>query len=160
MPLAARGSGRVRMAVRVGAATRAPCQGSLGCDVAWAHLSLLVVRFMRIVLRRAEHAQGPWSLGVWHRSVDARVMSPTDPRSQMRPRVPPGSEAPTVELIAFRHGREIARELYDTPEEATEAVERWTEEAGVVCQVDDLAVHHAPSDIRDPTPDDGFDDEE
>jgi hypothetical protein len=74
----------------------------------------------------------------------------------MRPEVQPGSEAPTVEVIAFRHGREIARELYDTTDEADAAVAWWSEH-GVVCQVDDLAVHHRPSDIRDPAPDDdGF----
>jgi hypothetical protein len=72
----------------------------------------------------------------------------------MRPNVQPGSEAPTVELVAFHDGREIARELYDTAEEAAEAVDRWSERPGVVCQVDDLAVHHTPTDIRDPAPDD------
>lgn len=78
----------------------------------------------------------------------------------MRPDVQPGSEAPTVELVAFCDGREIARELYDTREQAAEAVARWSESTGVVCQVDDLAVHHRPSDILDPVPDDVFDDEQ
>jgi hypothetical protein len=78
----------------------------------------------------------------------------------MGPNVAPGSEAPTVELVAFRDGREIARELYDTPEEAAEAVDRWSERPGVVCQVDDLAVRHRPSDIRDPAPDDELWDDE
>jgi hypothetical protein len=76
----------------------------------------------------------------------------------MRPVVQPGSEAPTVEVIAFRDGREIARELYDTPEEAARAVERWSETSGVVCQVDDLAVHHQPTDVLDPSPADAWDD--
>ena len=78
----------------------------------------------------------------------------------MRPDVQPGSEAPTVEVLMFRDGREIARELHDTPEQAADAVGRWSEQQGVVCQVDDLAVHHRPSDIRDPAPDDAFDDGE
>jgi hypothetical protein len=78
----------------------------------------------------------------------------------MRPDVHPGSEGPTIELVAFRDGREIARELYDTPEEAAEAVDRWSERPGVVCQVDDLAVHHRPTDIRDPAPDDELWDDE
>ena len=72
----------------------------------------------------------------------------------MRPTRSPGSEAPTIEVVAFRDGREIARELYDTQEEATAAVERWSEVEGAVCQVDDLGVHHRPGEIRDPTPDD------
>lgn len=72
----------------------------------------------------------------------------------MRPVRPSGAESPTVEVTVFRSGREIARELCDTPEEAALAVERWGEDAGVVCQVDDLSVHHGPEDIRDPWPDD------
>jgi hypothetical protein len=76
----------------------------------------------------------------------------------MDPDVQPGSEAPTIEVVVFRDGREVARELHDTPEEAAEAVDRWSEEEGVMCQVDDLAVGHRPSDIRDPDPDDAFDD--
>ena len=70
----------------------------------------------------------------------------------MRPVRPPGTEGPTVEVVAFHDGREIARELCDTPEDAALAVERLTEEPGVVCQVDDLSVHHGPDDIRDPSP--------
>ncbi len=76
----------------------------------------------------------------------------------MRPVVQPGSDAPTVEVIAFRHGREIARELYDTPEAAADAVDRWCETTGVMCQVDDLSVQHQPTDVRDPSPDDAWDD--
>ncbi len=71
----------------------------------------------------------------------------------MRPVRTPGSESPTVEVIVFRGGHEIGRELFDTREEAALAVERWSEEQGVSCQVDDLAVHHRPEDIRDPSPD-------
>ena len=71
----------------------------------------------------------------------------------MRPVRQPGAEAPTVEVVAFRDGREVARELCDTPEDAALAVERLTEEPGVVCQVDDLSVHHRPRDIREPSPD-------
>jgi hypothetical protein len=64
-----------------------------------------------------------------------------------------------VEVVVFRDGREVARELHDTPEQAADAVARWSEEHGVVCQVDDLSVHHRPSDIREPVADDVFDDE-
>jgi len=72
----------------------------------------------------------------------------------MRPVRNPGTEGPTVEVIAFRDGRQIARELCETREDAALAVERWSEQQGVVCQVDDLSVHHRPEDIRDPSPDD------
>ena len=72
----------------------------------------------------------------------------------MRPVRQPGTEAPTVEVVAFRDGREVARELCDTPEDAALAVERLTQESGVVCQVDDLSVRHRPDDIREPSPDD------
>jgi hypothetical protein len=65
-----------------------------------------------------------------------------------------GTESPTIEVIAFRNGREIGRELCDTPEEAALAVEQWSEQRGVTCQVDDLAVHHTPRDVLDPSPDD------
>ena len=69
-----------------------------------------------------------------------------------------GAESPTIEVVAFRHGREIGRELCDTPEEAALAVEQWTEQHGVTCQVDDLAIHHTPADVRDPSPDAAIDD--
>jgi hypothetical protein len=69
-----------------------------------------------------------------------------------------GAESPTIEVVAFRHGQQIGRELCDTPEEAALAVEQWSEQHGVTCQVDDLAVHHTAADVRDPSPDDGVDD--
>jgi hypothetical protein len=69
-----------------------------------------------------------------------------------------GAESPTIEVVAFRHGREIGRELCDSPEEAALAVEQWSEQHGVTCQVDDLAVQHTPADVRDPSPDDLVDD--
>lgn len=71
----------------------------------------------------------------------------------MRPVRNFATESPTVEVVVFRDGREVARELCDTREDATGAVERWSEEPGVVCQVDDLSVHHRPEDIRDPSAD-------
>jgi len=74
----------------------------------------------------------------------------------MRPTVLPGNEAPTVEVVAFQDGGEIARELYDTPDDAARAVERWTETHGVVCTVDDLSTRHRPQDVRDPAPDDAW----
>ncbi len=64
------------------------------------------------------------------------------------------AESPTIEVIAFRHGDEIGRELCDSPEAAARAVEEWCESPGVTCEVDDLSVHHRPEDILEPTPDD------
>jgi hypothetical protein len=98
-------------------------------------------------------------LGLWVTAV-RREMIGADTRERrneaqlMRPVRNPGTESPTVEVIVFRDGREIAHELCDTREDAVLAVERWSEEQGVVCQVDDLSVHHRPEDIREPSPDD------
>ncbi len=68
----------------------------------------------------------------------------------MRPVRSFGAESPTVEVVVFRDGREVARELCDTAEDAALVVERWSEDPGVVCQVDDLSERHRPEDIRDP----------
>ena len=70
----------------------------------------------------------------------------------MRPVRQFGDEAPTIEVVAFRDGHEIGRELCDTPEEAAEAVEQWSDQQGVVCNVDDISVRHAPPDILDSLP--------
>jgi len=77
----------------------------------------------------------------------------------MRPARDFGTESPTVEVVVFRDGLEIARELCDAPEDATLVVERWSEDPGVVCQVDDLSARHRPEDIRDPSPDEPLDDD-
>jgi hypothetical protein len=66
---------------------------------------------------------------------------------------------PTVEVVVYRHGEEIHRELCETAEDAALVVERWSEEDGVECEVDDLAVHHTPDDILEPAPDEFRDDE-
>jgi hypothetical protein len=65
----------------------------------------------------------------------------------------------TVEVVVFRHGAQIHRELCESAEDAALVVERWSEQPGVECQVDDLSVHHRPDDILEPTPDDPIDEE-
>ena len=78
----------------------------------------------------------------------------------MRPVRSFDAESPTVEVVVFRDGREVARELCDTREDAALVVERWSEDSGVTCQVDDLSEHHGPEDIRDPSPDEVFGDDD
>jgi hypothetical protein len=65
----------------------------------------------------------------------------------------------TVEVVVFEHGAEIHRELCESAEEAALVVDRWSERPGVECQVDDLSVHHQPTDILEPSPDEFVDDE-
>jgi hypothetical protein len=62
-------------------------------------------------------------------------------------------DSPTVEVIVFRHGDEIHRELCESAEQAAVIVDQWSEQDGVECQVDDLSVHHGPDEILEPTPD-------
>jgi hypothetical protein len=66
---------------------------------------------------------------------------------------PSGSESRTVEVVVFRHGAEIHRELCESTESAALVVDEWSEQEGVQCQVDDLSVHHRPDQILEPTPD-------
>lgn len=77
----------------------------------------------------------------------------------MRPVRNFGAESPTVEVVVFRDGKEIARELCDTPEDATVVVERWSEDPGVMCLVDDLSERHRPEDILEPSADGALDDD-
>jgi hypothetical protein len=59
--------------------------------------------------------------------------------------------APTVEVIVYRDGQVIHRELCESESDAAAAVDRWKEVEGTEFQVDDLAVHHRPTDILEPT---------
>ncbi len=61
--------------------------------------------------------------------------------------------SPTVEVIVFQHGHEIARELCESAEEASLIVDWWSEQDGAECQVDDLSIHHSPDDILEPSAD-------
>ena len=61
---------------------------------------------------------------------------------------PPQSDAgPTVEVVVFQHGREVARQACESTEEASLIVEWWNEQEGTECRVDDLSIHHGPDDI-------------
>jgi hypothetical protein len=62
-------------------------------------------------------------------------------------------EYPTVEVVVFRHGSEVHRELCESTEQAAAIVDAWSEQEGVHCQIDDLAVHHTPDQILEPAPD-------
>jgi hypothetical protein len=59
--------------------------------------------------------------------------------------------APTVEVTVYRDGQLIHRELCESESEAAAVVDRWKEVDGTEFQVDDLAVHHGPTDILEPT---------
>ena len=71
----------------------------------------------------------------------------------------PIAEGRTVEVVVFRHGDEVHRELCESAEAAALVVEEWGEQDGVQCQVDDLSVHHRPGQILEPEPAE-FDDAE
>lgn len=66
--------------------------------------------------------------------------------------------SPTVEVIVFRDGAEVDRVLCESADEAALVVDQWNEHEGVVCQIDDVSVHHGPDDILEPTPDEFVDD--
>jgi hypothetical protein len=59
--------------------------------------------------------------------------------------------ASTVEVTVYRDGEVIHRELCESELDAEAVVERWKEFDGTEFQVDDLAVHHGPTDILEPT---------
>ena len=59
--------------------------------------------------------------------------------------------APTVEVTVYRDGKVIHRELCESESDAAAVVDRWQETDGTEFQVDDLAVHHRPTDILEPT---------
>lgn len=67
----------------------------------------------------------------------------------MRDDVP--DTAPTVEVKVFRDGKLVHRELCESESDAAAAVEQWKEVEGAEFEVDDLAVHHGPTDILEPT---------
>jgi hypothetical protein len=59
--------------------------------------------------------------------------------------------APTVEVKVYRHGALVHRELCESEADAAAAVEQWKEVDGAEFEVDDLGVHHRPTDILEPT---------
>jgi hypothetical protein len=58
---------------------------------------------------------------------------------------------PTIEVTVFRDGAVIDRVLCESEDEAAEVVERWSEQDGVQCQIDDLSVHHRAGDVLEPS---------
>jgi len=67
-----------------------------------------------------------------------------------------GAEAPTVEVLVYRDGGLIHRELCESAEAAAGVVEEWGELDGVTFSVDDLAVKHSPDQILEPEPEDTY----
>jgi hypothetical protein len=63
----------------------------------------------------------------------------------------PPDRAPAVEVTVYRDGAVIHRELCETDVDAEAVVEQWKEVDGTEIQVDDLSVHHRPTDILEPT---------
>lgn len=61
-------------------------------------------------------------------------------------------ETPTVVVRVYREGRLWLQELCESDEEASVAVEEWSELEGVTCEVDDLSQRHRPGDILAPEP--------
>jgi hypothetical protein len=58
-----------------------------------------------------------------------------------------------LEVVVFRRGAEIHREVCESLDEAASIVDYWNEQDGIECRVDDLAVHHGPGDILESTDD-------
>jgi hypothetical protein len=59
--------------------------------------------------------------------------------------------APTVEVKVYRDGKLVHRELCESESDAAATVEQWNEVEGAEFEIDDLAVHHRPTDILEPT---------
>jgi hypothetical protein len=62
----------------------------------------------------------------------------------------PADTERTVEVTVYRDGEPIHRELCESELDAHGVVERWQEVDGTEFQIDDLSVHHEPTDILDP----------
>lgn len=63
-----------------------------------------------------------------------------------------GDEAPALEVVVYRHGEVVHRELVESEEAAADVVDAWSEQEGVECTVDDLSVRHRAGDILEPEP--------
>jgi len=60
------------------------------------------------------------------------------------------SDAPTLEVRIYDHGRLVTTELCESEADAAEVVERWSEVANVFVVADDLSAKHEPDDILAP----------
>ncbi len=63
-------------------------------------------------------------------------------------------EAPTLEVRVYRDGALIHRELCESEEDAAAAVERWEEEPGVECEVEDLSASRRDVEVFEVEPPD------
>jgi hypothetical protein len=68
--------------------------------------------------------------------------------------------APTLQVNVYEGGRLITQIPSESAEEAAEVVAQWEAQAGVECEIEDLAVHHGPDDVLTPEPEDAFDDDD
>jgi hypothetical protein len=62
----------------------------------------------------------------------------------------PTDTAPTIEVVVRRHGVIVTRVLCESEGEATAVIDQWTEQPGVICEVDDLSVHHRAGQVLEP----------
>jgi hypothetical protein len=86
-------------------------------------------------------------------------MSPKHERAQDREGVEYGGTAPTVEVVVYRDGEVIHRELCESTDAAADVVDQWSEVEGVECAVDDLSIHHRMGQILEPAPEESLDDD-
>lgn len=59
-------------------------------------------------------------------------------------------ETPTVVVRVYRDGRLWLQELCESDDDASLAVDEWSELEGVTCEVDDLSVRHRADEILAP----------
>jgi hypothetical protein len=58
---------------------------------------------------------------------------------------------PTVEVIVYRDGAVVHRELCATDADASAVADQWNELGAIECQIEDLSVRHGPTDVLEPT---------
>jgi hypothetical protein len=63
-------------------------------------------------------------------------------------------ETPALRVNVYEYGRLIAHVLCESADEAADVVAQYEDTDGVVCEVEDLASQHGPSDVRSPEPED------
>jgi hypothetical protein len=62
--------------------------------------------------------------------------------------------APTLQVSVYEHGELVAQVPCESTAEAAGIVRAWEERDGIECEVEDLAVHHEPTDVLAPEPED------
>jgi hypothetical protein len=63
-------------------------------------------------------------------------------------------ESSTIEVRVYRDGSLVHTELCESEVEAMDVVDEWSEQPGVLCEVDDLSVRHRAEDVFAPEPPD------